>query len=117
MFRVHAKGTKESYALKVMEKQHIHRLRVRHKNIFNEIQMEKQVLNALQHDNIVTLYHTFQDTTCLYFLMEDLKGGELWDRLMFNEKCIGCDESQSRFWAADLILSMEYMHQMQIVHR
>lgn len=50
----------ETFALKVIEKQRIKRLRVRHPNIFNEINMEKQVLNKLRHPNIIRLYHTFQ---------------------------------------------------------
>jgi serine/threonine protein kinase len=50
----------------------------RHKNINNEIMMEKRVLNKLSHPNIVTMYGTFQDESSLYYHMEFLGGGELW---------------------------------------
>ena len=50
----------------------------RHKNINNEIMMEKRVLNKLSHPNIVIMYGTFQDEGSLYYHMEFLAGGELW---------------------------------------
>lgn len=54
------KESNELFALKVIEKQRVKRLRIRHPNIFNEINMEKDVLNKLRHPNIIRLYHTFQ---------------------------------------------------------
>lgn len=52
--------THEVFALKIIEKKKVKRLRIRHANIFNEINMEKEVLNKLRHPNIIRLYHTFQ---------------------------------------------------------
>ncbi len=59
MHAIH-KQTKEEFAIKSIEKHRIARMKIRHPNIVNEIQMEKKVLNQLTHPNIVTLYHTFQ---------------------------------------------------------
>ena len=50
----------------------------RHKNINNEIMMEKRVLNKLNHPNIVVMFGTFQDEGSLYYHMEFCAGGELW---------------------------------------
>ncbi|KAG2984174.1 hypothetical protein PC118_g9011 [Phytophthora cactorum] len=73
------KATGEKFALKVIEKQRIKRLRLRHQNIFNEINMEKDVLNRLRHPNIIRLggsaYLTFlrvQDGS--YYLPDYLSG-------------------------------------------
>ena len=109
--------TKEVFALKVLETSHIHRLRVRHPNVFNEIQMEKKVLNELKHPNIIQLYHTFQDGANLYFLMEYLTGGEVWDLLMCDKSQIGCHEDLARFLAADVVNAIEYMHGCGVLHR
>ncbi|KAE9333758.1 hypothetical protein PF008_g14299 [Phytophthora fragariae] len=76
------KATGEQFALKVIEKQRIKRLRLRHQNIFNEVNMEKDVLNRLRHPNIIRLYQTFQDDNNLYFLLELLDGGELLAHLL-----------------------------------
>ena len=47
----------------------------RHKNIHNEILMEKRALSKLDHPNIVTLYATFKDYGSLYYQMEYLEKG------------------------------------------
>ena len=68
------KPTGEEFAIKVMEKLKIQRMRYRHKNIDKEVMMEREVLNKLRHPNVVRLYHTFQDRANLYYLMEKLDG-------------------------------------------
>ena len=49
--------------------------------------------------------------------MEYLEGGELWNRLMYNNHQIGIDEDSARFYVADMILALEYIHSMGVVHR
>ncbi|TMW68764.1 hypothetical protein Poli38472_006232 [Pythium oligandrum] len=110
-------ATNEVFALKVIEKQRIKRLRVRHGNIFNEINMEKEVLNKLRHPNIVRLYHTFQDNENLYFLLEYIEGGELLNYLVHEGKQIGINEDAARFYLADIVNALEFMHANQIIHR
>jgi 3-phosphoinositide dependent protein kinase-1 len=111
------KATKEVFALKVIEKQRIMRMKVRHPNIFNEVNMEKAVLNKLRHPNIIRLYHTFQDAANLYFLMEYIDNGEVWDAINFHGKQIGVPEGIARFYAADIVNALAYMSSQNIVHR
>ncbi|DAZ95911.1 TPA: hypothetical protein N0F65_012622 [Lagenidium giganteum] len=110
-------ATQEMFALKVIEKQRVKRLRIRHPNIFNEINMEKEVLNRLRHPNIIRLYQTFQDDDNLYFLLEYLSGGELLDRLLFEGRQVGLNEEAARFYLADMLNAVEYLHAQQLVHR
>lgn len=52
-------------------------MKKRHPNVNNEILMERRALTKLKpHPNIIELYHTFQDYSCLYLLMELCTGGE-----------------------------------------
>ncbi|OWZ11227.1 AGC protein kinase [Phytophthora megakarya] len=111
------KATSEKFALKVIEKQRIKRLRLRHQNIFNEINMEKDVLNRLRHPNIIRLYQTFQDDSNLYFLLELLDGGELLSHLLHEGRQLGLDEDLARFYLADIANAIEYMHTNQVLHR
>ncbi|KAL7680483.1 putative protein kinase domain, calcineurin-like phosphoesterase domain, ApaH type, PDPK1 family [Plasmopara halstedii] len=111
------KTTGDKFALKVIEKQRIKRLRLRHQNIFNEINMEKDVLNRLRHPNIVRLYHTFQDDNNLYFLLDLLSGGELLCHLLHNGRQHGLDERLARFYLADIVNAVEYIHRNKILHR
>jgi serine/threonine protein kinase len=42
---------------------------------------ELQIMQRVQHKNIVRLYDVFEDDTSLYIVMEALMGGELFDRI------------------------------------
>ena len=55
--------------LKVLALEKGRRRRKRHKNIKNEIMMEREVLLRLTHPNVVKLYHTFGDACALYYLL------------------------------------------------
>ena len=96
----------------------------RHKNINNEILMEKRVLQKLVHPNIVILYATFQDECSLYYQMEYFSNGELWALIKdtrYDETelpaMVGLPWSQIRFYILQLINVIEYMHRKGIVHR
>lgn len=70
------KESKEFYALKILRKHDIIRLKqVEH--ILNE----KNVLAQIDFPFIVKLYKTFQDDTNLYMIMEYVVGGELFSHL------------------------------------
>ncbi|RLN89444.1 hypothetical protein BBJ28_00013822 [Nothophytophthora sp. Chile5] len=111
------KASREAFALKVIEKQRVKRLHMRHQNIFNEINMEKDVLNRLRHPNIIRLYQTFQDDSNLYFLLEFLDGGELLSHLLHEGRQLGLDEDLARFYLADVVNAVEFMHANQVLHR
>uniref|UniRef100_A0AAV1VL14 Protein kinase domain-containing protein n=1 Tax=Peronospora matthiolae TaxID=2874970 RepID=A0AAV1VL14_9STRA len=114
---VQHKVTGETFALKIIDKQRIKRLRVRHPNVFNEINMEKDALNRLRHPNIIRLYQTFQDESNLYFLLELLNGGELLNQLIHEGRQLGLTEDLARFYLADVVNAVEYMHANQMLHR
>ncbi|KAI9917797.1 hypothetical protein PsorP6_012466 [Peronosclerospora sorghi] len=66
--------TQMTVALKVLSKEQIVRQhQVKH------IVRERAVHLHLQHPFIATLYGTFQDEKCVYFVVEYLPGGELWN--------------------------------------
>ncbi len=110
------------YAIKVIEKLTVEKMKRRHPNINNEIMMEKRVLNKLNHPNIVELYATFQDDMTLYFQMEYLTGGEVWHMLLEEDadgirNQVGCHWSLIRFVIAECVNALEYMHRKGVVHR
>ncbi len=104
--------------MKMMDKAHVKRLAVRHKNIHNEIMMEKTALLTLRgHPNILTLYKTFSDDRALYFVYELLDGGELWAQLMDGEAQIGCDMQVARYYLLQVLDGLEHVHRGGFVHR
>ena len=80
------------------------------KSIINE----RKLLSKLNHPFLVNLYYAFQDTEYLYLILDYLSGGDLRFHL---KKRIIFTEKQSKFFLANLLLSLEYIHTHNIIHR
>lgn len=102
--------TLKEYAVKILDKRHI----IKEKKI-KYVNIEKNTLNRLtDHPGIVRLYYTFQDEKSLYYVLDLASGGELLGVL----KKIGTfDEECTRFYGAQILDSIEYMHSRGVIHR
>jgi len=97
------------FALKMLKKSEIIRLKqVEH------IKNEKNILSEISHPFIVNLYSHFQDENNLYMLMEYVIGGELFSQL---RKVGRFSNETSRFYAAEIVLALQYLHSKNIVYR
>ncbi|KEQ71697.1 Pkinase-domain-containing protein [Aureobasidium namibiae CBS 147.97] len=98
------------YAVKVLDKRHI----IKEKKV-KYVNIEKDALNRLtEHPGIVRLYYTFQDERSLYFVLDLANGGELLGHL---KKMGTFDEECTRFYGAQMLDSIAYMHSKGIIHR
>lgn len=61
---------------------------------------------------IIKLYYAFQTHEKLYFILEYCPGGELFKLL---ERKVKLPEAQARFYAAQIVLALEYLHSNSIV--
>jgi serine/threonine protein kinase len=75
---------------------------------------ERDLLSKLKHPFIVNMICAFQDYEKLYILMDLLTGGDL--RYHFNTNHVFA-ENEIRFFISCLILSLEYIHNNNIIHR
>ncbi|PNY25490.1 Serine/threonine-protein kinase ksg1 [Tolypocladium capitatum] len=102
--------TLKEYAIKVLEKRHI----IKEKKI-KYVNIEKNTLNRLtEHPGIVRLYYTFQDETSLYYVLDLCNGGELLGVL---KKAGTFDVECARFYGAQILDSIDYMHSRGVIHR
>lgn len=46
------------------------------------IREEMEIWKGLEHENIVSLYRTFTDNSCLYLVCEYMDGGSLFDEIV-----------------------------------
>uniref|UniRef100_A0A914DDE6 Uncharacterized protein n=1 Tax=Acrobeloides nanus TaxID=290746 RepID=A0A914DDE6_9BILA len=80
----------------------------------DHVHNEKKVLKKLNHPFIVKMYDTAKDTRSLYMILEFLAGGELFSYLRMSKQF---PSSMVKFYAAEIILALEYLHSMYIAYR
>ncbi|KAL9550522.1 hypothetical protein MBANPS3_004685 [Mucor bainieri] len=103
------KTTKKYYAIKVLKKADIVKLKqVEH------INSERLVLSEINFPFIVQLYCTFQDCENLFMLQEYVIGGELFRHLRKSGRF---SNDTARFYAAEIVLALEYLHSKDIIYR
>ena len=84
------------------------------KNQILHIKHEQLFMSRIKSPYIVDLKASFQDDNFLYLIMEYLPGGDLMNLLI--KKDIFTEE-ESRFYLAELILAIEYIHSLDCIHR
>ncbi len=104
------RSTMREYAIKILDKRHI----IKEKKV-KYVNIEKDTLNRLNdHPGIVRLFYTFQDERSLYFVLDLAINGELLGVLKktgtFNEEC-------TRFYGAQILDAIDYMHHKGVLHR
>lgn len=78
------------------------------------VHSEKRILSCLSHPFIVKMYCTASDRRSLHMLFEYLSGGELFSYLRASKNF---STHMSRFYAAEIISALQYLHTKQIVYR
>ncbi|XP_052408215.1 3-phosphoinositide-dependent protein kinase 1 isoform X2 [Carassius gibelio] len=102
-------ATEKEYAMKILEKNHI-----RKENKAHYVIREKDILSSIDHPFFVKLFFTFQDSHKLYFALSYAKNGEL---LRYICKIGSFDETCTKFYTAEIVCALEYLHAMGIIHR
>jgi len=109
VFLVREIKTSQMFALKVLKKDNIIK-----RNQVEHTKTERSVLGYVKHPFIVGLNMAFQSREKLYFVLDYCAGGELFFHL---GKLGKFKESRSRFYAAEIILAISYVHTLDIIYR
>ncbi|PWN49425.1 Pkinase-domain-containing protein [Violaceomyces palustris] len=111
VYLVREKKTEKLYAMKVLSKKEMIK-----RNKIKRVMAEQEILATSNHPFIVTLYHSFQSDDYLYLCMEYCMGGEFFRALQTRPgKCLA--EEDARFYAAEVIAALEYLHLMGFIYR
>jgi serine/threonine protein kinase len=100
------------YAMKKMSKENV----VAEK-MCSHIYLEKEILATVgnSHPFVVGLSYAFQTKRSLYFVMEYLSGGSLFHHL--RESSAPLSKDDARFYAAEIILALEALHERDFLYR
>ncbi|KAJ7667833.1 AGC/RSK protein kinase [Mycena polygramma] len=111
VYLVREKKTDKLFAMKVLSKKEM----IERKKIKRAL-TEQEILATANHPFIVTLYHSFQSDGYLFFCMEYCMGGEFFRALQTRPgKCL--PEDAARFYAAEVVAALEYLHLMGFIYR
>ncbi|KAI9306561.1 kinase-like domain-containing protein [Cunninghamella echinulata] len=103
------KKTNKQYAVKKLDKAHI----VKNDKV-KYVMIERDALSRMNHPGIVKLYWTFRDNRSLYYVLDLAPNGELYT---FIRKMAPFDIETARFYASEILLAMEHIHNKEVIHR
>ncbi|CAK9133582.1 unnamed protein product [Ilex paraguariensis] len=104
-------GTRCYFAMKVMDKAS---LAIRKK--LTRAQREREILQLLDHPFLPTLYTHFETDRFSCLVMEYCPGGDL-HTLRQRQPGKHFSEYAARFYAAEVLLALEYLHMLGVVYR
>uniref|UniRef100_A0A8D0HUT4 non-specific serine/threonine protein kinase n=1 Tax=Sphenodon punctatus TaxID=8508 RepID=A0A8D0HUT4_SPHPU len=81
-----------------------------------ESRREVAVLANMKHPNIVLYRESFEESGCLYIVMDYCEGGDLFKRIN-AQKGILFSEDQILDWFVQISLALKHVHDRKILHR
>ncbi|KAM0920312.1 hypothetical protein ACQ4PT_007589 [Festuca glaucescens] len=100
--------TSQSVAIKVTDKE-----KVLKGGLTDQIQREISVMKLVKHPNIVQMYEVMATKTKIYFVLEHVKGGELFNKVQRGR----LKEDAARKYFQQLICAVDYCHSRGVYHR
>lgn len=97
------------HAMKVIDKQVV----MQKKNL-KSIYSEKKILQSVNFPFLTSLNYTSKDNLYVYFILPFESGGELFSLL---KKLGSLSEPLQIFYAAQIVLALEYLHHCSVIHR
>nr|XP_023891061.1 phototropin-2 [Quercus suber] len=108
---VELQGTGELYAMKAMEKSIM-----LNRNKVHRACIEREIISLLDHPFLPTLYTSFQTSTHVCLITDFCPGGELF-ALLDKQPMKLFKEDSARFYAAEVVIALEYLHCLGIIYR
>lgn len=104
-------GTDQHFAMKAMEK-----AVMLNRNKVHRACTEREILDMLDHPFLPALYASFQTKTHICLITDYCPGGELF-LLLERQPAKVLKEDAVRFYAAEVVTALEYLHCQGIIYR
>ena len=108
VFKVKLKGTDKIFAMKVLNKSYLLK-----KKLLRYAITECNVLKQSDCPFILKLHYSFQTPENLYMILDYCPIGDLSYQIQLNL----FEEEEAKFYIAELILAIEYLHKHDIIYR
>ncbi|XP_050366339.1 phototropin-2 isoform X2 [Argentina anserina] len=108
---VELRGTSVLYAMKAMEKSIM-----LNRNKVHRACTEREIISQLDHPFLPTLYTSFETPTHVCLITDFCSGGELF-ALLDKQPMKFFKEDSARFYAAEVVIALEYLHCLGIIYR
>jgi len=109
VFLVQSNKNNFTYALKIISKKQID-----YEKMHPNFDMERRILLQVDHPFIVKLVKTMKESKFIFFLMEYIKGQELFDII----REIGIlNKKQNIFYGASIMIALDYLHSRKFIYR
>lgn len=109
VFLVKHNHSNKYYAMKILEKEKIVKLKQIEHSYY-----EKKILCGLNFPFVVYMKYFFKDNVYLYYVLPFIAGGEMFSHL---RKVGKFEEISAKFYGAQVILALEYLHSCNLVYR
>ncbi len=100
--------TKELFAVKIIK-----RAALKPKDI-EVLKNEISIMHTLSHPHIVGLKEVYDTSTHVYLVMELMKGGELFDRIVQKDRY---SEREAKEAMYQIVIAIDHCHSHGIIHR
>ncbi|KAI5064652.1 hypothetical protein GOP47_0021322 [Adiantum capillus-veneris] len=108
---VELRGTGQVFALKAMDKS-----MMLQRNKVHRARAEREILAIMDHPFLPTLYASFQTKTHVCLITDYCPGGDLF-LLQDKQPTQTLSERTASFYAAEVVVALEYLHCMGVIYR
>nr|AHX73745.1 neochrome [Nothoceros aenigmaticus] len=108
---VELRGTGQVFALKAMDK-----AMMLNRNKVHRARAEREILAMMDHPFLPTLYASFQTKTHVCLVTDFCPGGDLF-LLLDKQPTKSLSEDAATFYAAEVVVALEYLHCMGVIYR
>ena len=110
VFQVRNKNTGQLFACKKLSKLNVNNL--------IKFRREISILQKMDHPNIIKLFEVYESERSLYVVMEECKGGEIFDRIIehINSKQMYSEKDAATIFK-QVMSSIQYCHNKNVCHR
>ncbi|KAI3740163.1 hypothetical protein L2E82_30585 [Cichorium intybus] len=100
--------TNQSVAVKVIDKEQVMKV-----GLIDQIKREIAVMRLVKHPNVVQLYEVMASKSKIYFAMEYVRGGELFNKVSKGR----LKEDAARKYFQQLVAAVDFCHSRGVYHR